>query len=144
MWRSLRVLLTLALLVMPGAALPGSADAATPVEVYGSWLCGNDECTWGSVRNSTDFDTNNHWLIDRGNGTPSVNLVVLSFVDPLKLLNQTNDSGTANGVPIGMNAAVVNYFTGHNIRVMLSIGGITYTSFWDQALAANGTQLGIY
>jgi hypothetical protein len=28
--------------------------------------------------------------------------------------------------------------------VILSIGGITYTSYWDQALAANGTQLGIY
>jgi hypothetical protein len=30
-----------------------------------------------------------------------------------------------------MNAAVVSYFTSHNIRVMLSIGGITYTSDWD-------------
>jgi hypothetical protein len=92
----------------------------------------------------TDFDTKNHWMIDRGDGTPSVNLVVLSFVNPLKLLNQTNDSQTVNGAPIGMNAAVVSYFTSHNIRVMLSIGGITYTSYWDQALAANGTQLGIY
>jgi len=123
--------------------LGGVPVRATPIEIYGAWHCGNDFCTWATVRNMTDFDTKNHWLIDRGNGTPSVNLVVLSFVDPLKLLNQTNDSGTANGVPIGMNAAVVNYFTGHNIRVMLSIGGITYTSFWDQALAANGTQLGL-
>jgi hypothetical protein len=43
----------------------------------------------------TNFDTANHWMIDRGDGTPSVNLVVLSFVNPLKLLNQTNDSQTA-------------------------------------------------
>ena len=70
--------------------------------------------------------------------------MVLSFVNPLKLLNQTNDSQTLNGVPVGMNAAVVSYFTSHNIRAMLSIGGITYTSYWDQALATNGTQLGIY
>jgi hypothetical protein len=28
--------------------------------------------------------------------------------------------------------------------VILSIGGITYTSYWDQALASNATQLGIY
>src|SRR6266581_1699112 len=56
-------------------------------------------------------------------GFPSVNLVVLSFVQPLKLLNKTNDSQTANGVPIGMNSAIVSYFTSHNIRVMLSIGG---------------------
>jgi hypothetical protein len=37
----------------------------------------------------------------------------------------------------------VSYFTSHNIRVMLSIGGITYTSFWDQALSSNPTQLGL-
>ena len=42
-----------------------------------------------------------------------------------------------------MNSAVVSYFTSHNIRVMLSIGGITYTSFWDQALSSNPTQLGL-
>jgi hypothetical protein len=92
----------------------------------------------------TDFDTANHWMIDRGNGQASVNLVVLSFVNPLKLLQQTNDAQTVNGAPIGMNAAVVSYFTNHNIRVMLSIGGITYTSYWDQALSTNGKQLGIY
>jgi len=114
------------------------------MEVYGAWHCSNDACVWGTVRSMTDFDTANHWMIDRGDGTPSVNLVVLSFVNPLKLLNQTNDSQTLNGVPIGMNAAVVSYFTSHNIRAMLSIGGITYTSYWDQALATNGTQLGIY
>jgi hypothetical protein len=124
--------------------LCGAAAQATPLQIYGAWHCSNDYCTWGTVRDMTDFDTKNHWLIDRGDGAPSVNLVVLSFVNPLKLLNQTNDSQTVNGAPIGMNAAVVSYFASHNIRVMLSIGGITYTSYWDQALAANGTQLGIY
>lgn len=118
-----------------------SAQAA-PIQVYGAWHCGNDYCTWASVRNMTDFDTKNHWLIDRGDGTPSVNLVILSFVQPMKLLNLTNDSGTANGIPIGMNAAVVSYFRSHNIRVMLSIGGITYTQYWDQALTANAAKLG--
>src|SRR5260370_6421612 len=43
---------------------------------------------------------------------------------------------------MGMNAGVVSYFTSHNIRVMLSIGGITYTSYWDSALSSNGAQLG--
>src|SRR5437870_13277435 len=61
----------------------------------------------------------------------------------MKLLNKTTDSGDTNGVPNAMNAAVVSYFTSHNVRVMLSIGGITYTTFWDQALAANPTQLGV-
>src|SRR5712692_2565574 len=120
-----------------------TATAQTPIQVYGAWHCGNDACTWASVRDMTDFDTKNHWLIDRGNGSPSVNLVILSFVQPMKLLNQTTDSQTLNGVPVAMNQAVVNYFTSHNVRVMLSIGGITYTTFWDQALATNPTQLGL-
>src|SRR5580693_579792 len=138
----------LMLLLILGAALvlaDRSANAQTQIQIYGAWHCSNDFCTWGTVRNMTDFDTANHWMIDRGDGSglPSVNLVVLSFVQPLKLLNKTNDSQTVNGVPIGMNSAVVSYFTAHNIRVMLSIGGITYTSYWDQALSQNATQLGL-
>src|SRR6266853_4770104 len=133
-------------LVILGVALVvvgRSANAQTQIQVYGSWHCGSDFCTWGSVRNMTDFDTKNHWMIDRGDGSglPSVNLVVLSFVQPLKLLNKTNDSQTANGVPIGMNSAIVSYFTSHNIRVMLSINGQTYTTYWDQALSQNASAL---
>src|SRR6187455_1120375 len=75
-----------------------AAVAATPIQIYGSWHCGNDACTWATVRTVTEFDSKNHWLIDRdGTGpstSPSVNLVVLSFVHPLKLLNQTTDAGT--------------------------------------------------
>src|SRR5256885_15824451 len=122
--------------------IPSSAHA-TPLQIYGSWHCGNDACTWATVRDMTDFDTKNHWIIDRGDGSPSVNLVILSFVNPLKLLNLTNDTGTAQGVPIGITPAIVSYFTSHNIRVMLSIGGITYTNDWDSALTSNATQLGI-
>src|SRR5205807_3505273 len=138
----------LPLLLVLGAALllaGHSVNAQTQLQIYGSWHCGNDYCTWASVRDMTDFDTKNHWMIDRGDGSglPSVNLVVLSFVQPLKLLNKTTDSQTLNGVPLGMNAAVVSYFTSHNIRVMLSIGGITYTTYWDQALSQNATQLGL-
>jgi hypothetical protein len=122
-----------------------TSGAQSQMQIYGAWHCGSDYCTWASVRNMTDFDTKNHWIIDRGDGSglPSVNLVILSFVQPLKLLNKTNDAGDVNGVPVGMNSAVVSYFTSHNIRVMLSIGGITYTSFWDQALSSNPTQLGL-
>jgi hypothetical protein len=120
-----------------------TAAAATPLQIYGTWHCGNDACTWGTVRDMTDFDAKNHWLIDRGDGVPSVNLVVLSFVNPLKLLNKTNDAQTVNGVPIGINAQIVSYFTSHNIRVMLSIGGITFVTDWDTALSTNPTQLGL-
>jgi hypothetical protein len=93
----------------------------------------------------SDFDLKNHWLIDRGDGSgiPSVNLVVLSFVQPLKLLNKTTDSQTLNGIPRGMDQNVVNYFKSKGVRVMLSIGGITYVDAWNQALATNPTQLGL-
>ncbi|HEX6183268.1 MAG TPA: hypothetical protein VFZ44_05105 [Pyrinomonadaceae bacterium] len=132
----------LLLLVTLSAALPAAAHA-TPISVYGAWLCGNDACTWASVRDMTDFDTKNRWLINRGDGVPSVNLVVLSFVQPLKLLNRTTDAQTLNGVPRGMTPEVVNYFKSRGVRVMLSIGGITYVSAWNQALASNATQLGL-
>ena len=113
-----------------------------PVQIYGSWHCGNDYCTWGAERNLTDFDNMNHWLVDRGDGRPSVNLVVLSFVHPYRLLRKTTDAQTTNGIPKGMTPAIVNYFTSRGILVMLSIGGITYVSAWNQALAENAVQLG--
>ena len=128
-------------------AAPHGAKLATatntPISVYGAWACSNDACVWGTVRSVADYDSANHWLVDRGDGVPSVNLVVLSFVQPLKLLNKTTDSQTLNGIPVGMTQDIVNYFKSHCIRVMLSIGGITYANFWDQALATNPTQLGL-
>ena len=123
----------------------GAAVGATvtPIQVYGAWHAGNDLCIWGTARTTSEFDSKNHWLIDRGNGQPSVNIVILSFVHPLKLLNSTTDATTLNGVPRGMTAEIINYFKDHGIRVMLSIGGITYTDAWDQALSSNATQLGL-
>lgn len=131
------ILRTLLLVLL--AAIPTAAQ----IQIYGAWHCSNDACLWGTARTITDFDTNNHWLIDRGDGVPSVNLVVLAFVDPVKLLNLTNDSQTVNGIPIGMNSQIVSYFTSKNVRVMLAIGGITFVSNWDNALATNPTQLGL-
>jgi hypothetical protein len=122
---------------------PKAVAVANNISVYGAWHCGSEFCSWSSVRNMTDFDNRNHWLIDRGDGSPSVNLVVLSFVQPLKLLNKTNDAGTTLGVPTGMNQAVVDYFKSRGIRVQLSIGGITYVDAWNQALATNPVQLGL-
>src|SRR5215208_2147197 len=126
----------------PAAPTPTSGPA-TSLQIYGAWHCGNDACTWSTVRTVSEFDSQNHWLVDRGNGSPSVNVVVLSFVHPLKLLNQTTDAGTLNGIPRGMTADIFNYFKSRGIRVMLSIGGITYTDAWNQALAQNPTQFGL-
>src|SRR5262245_9592885 len=121
---------------------PGTPVPPTPMQLFGAWHCGNHYCDWSLVRDMTEFDQANHWLIDRCNGQPSVHLVVLSFVNPLTMLNQT-DTGLNQMIPIGMNQAVVDYFKSRGIRVMLSIGGITYTDDWDTALAANPTQLGL-
>jgi hypothetical protein len=106
MWRKTALTVFLVLWFGVGTA------RATAIEIYGAWHCGNDFCTWSTVRDMTDFDNKNHWMIDRGNGLPSVNLVVLSFVNPLKLLNQTNDSGDVNGVPVGMNGIPAHYSAG--------------------------------
>jgi hypothetical protein len=116
--------------------------APTPVQVYGAWHCSDDACIWGTVRPVAEFDSMNHWLVDRGDGRPSVNLVILSFVHPLKLLRLTNDATTVNGVPRGMTPDIVTYFRSRGVRVMLSIGGITYTDAWNQALAENAAQFG--
>src|SRR4029077_99439 len=51
------------------AVLLLSVISQAQMQVYGAWHCGNDYCTWASVRNMTDFDTKNHWLIDRGDGS---------------------------------------------------------------------------
>ncbi len=69
--------------------------AQTPMQIYGAWHCYTDGCSWASVPNMTTFDTDNHWLIDRDmNDTylPSVNLLVLSFVQPVQLMDLTTDS----------------------------------------------------
>jgi hypothetical protein len=42
-----------------------------------------------------------------------------------------------------MTSAVVNYFESHGVRVMMSIGGASFTSHWNKALGANPAQLGI-
>jgi hypothetical protein len=133
----------------------GARDAASPegaappppsageLQIYGAWHCGNDACTWSTVREAADFDRNNHWIVDRGDGAPSVNLIILSFVNPLKLLDRTTDEQTKDGVPIGMTPDIVDYFAKRGIRVMLSIGGITFTADWDAALGKDGARLGL-
>ena len=137
MIRKLSLLFALALVIASGLR------AQTQMQIYGVWHCYTDGCGWLSVPNMTTFDTDNHWLIDRGNGQPSVNLVILSFVNPVDLMNSTTNSTTVQGIPIGMNSAVVNYFQSKGVRVMFSIGGIRFVKNWDKALSSNPTQLGI-
>src|SRR5258706_2549366 len=148
----LAIIMVAVSLLGPGTSrvYAATGTTVTPVQVFGVWDCGNHYCDWSLVRDMTEFDHNNHWLIDRGDGSgkPSVNLVVLAFANPLKMLNKT-DTGLFNSIPVGMNQAVVDYFKTRGIRVMISIGGITYTDDWDTALgtdsvtSATATQLGL-
>src|SRR2546421_12765977 len=100
----------LSLITLGAALILTGSSAQAQMQVYGLWHCYSDACSWASVPNMTTFDTDNHWIIDRVDGKPSANLVVLSFVDPVKLMNLTTDSTDLNGIPIGMTTAVVNYF----------------------------------
>jgi hypothetical protein len=138
-------LAALCTLVFPALLITATAGGQTQMEVYGVWHCYSDACSWASVPNMTTFDTDNHWIIARSNTStsPSVNLVVLSFVDPVKLMNLTTDSTTNAGIPIGMTPSVISYFASKGIRVMMSIGGFSFISHWDKALGSNPTQLGI-
>ena len=140
------VVLLVTVAAKPGGGGGGLSPTPTPIQIFGAWHCSDDACTWATARTVTEFDSKNNWLIDRNDdgvtNDPSVNLVILSFVHPLKLLNQTTDAGTLNGVPRGMTPEIVNYFTSRGIRVMVSIGGITYTDAWNQALAQNATLFG--
>ena len=132
------------LFLVSALVLSAAGAQATPIQIYGAWHCGDDYCIWGTVRDIAEFDQQNHWLIDRGDGVPSVNLVNLSFLNPLKLLNQTTDAETLDGVQRGMTPEIVDYFKSRGIRVMLSIGGITYVDDWNQALAADPVLLGLH
>src|SRR4029077_3091324 len=119
----------------------GLAGTPTPIQIFGAWHCSDDACTWAPARTGSEFASKNDWLIHGRSGQPAVNLVILSFVQPLKLLNGTTDAGTLNGIPRGMTADIINWFKAAGIRVMVSISGITYTDAWSQALAQNATLL---
>jgi hypothetical protein len=118
-------------------------SGSSNIQIFGVWHAGDHYADWAFERDMQEFDAANHWIIDRGDGIPSVNLVVLSFVHPMRLLNKTNDAATVNGVPRGMTQAVVDYFKNAGIRVMMSIGGITYTDAWDEALATDPAGLAL-
>ena len=127
---------------------PPLATNPTPIQIFGVWHCGNHYCDWQQEINMIAFDQDNRWLLERGgsgadSARPAVNLVVLSFVHPLKLLQRT-DTGELGMIPKGMSQEVVNYFKAAGIRVMLSIGGITYTDAWDAALSMDPETLGAH
>lgn len=131
--------------VRPADAASMDAEPAQQgrIQVYGAWHCSSDACDWYTVRDMGEFDRANRWLVDRGDGRPSVNYVVLAFVNPRKLLHRTTDAQNVAGLKRGMTPEVVRYFKSRGIRVSLSIGGVTYREDWNRALAENPRQLGL-
>jgi len=111
---------------------------AIPSRLYGLWHCGDDGCSWFKEPNTS----NSQWIINRGDGKPTANFVMFSFLDPVALLHGTNDQNFANGVPKGMTKNIIDFFKSKGITVMFSIGGIEYTPKWDSALQENPSQLG--
>jgi len=97
-------------------------------KIYATWYCGDDGCDWASVPTK-----NQSWLINRGDGEPTVNVVIFSFIDPLKLLN--------GQIPAGFTKGEVGYFNNKNVYVIFSIGGAAYSSNWDSALSQGAAKL---
>ena len=60
-----------------------------------------------------------------------MNVVVLSFLNPLQVLDMTSPE---DGVPEHMEMWMVDYFKDQGITVMMSLGGQTYVEYWDEAL----------
>ena len=121
---------------------PPPPGGPTPIDIFGVWHAGNHYADWALPREIGEFDEANHWIIDRGDGRPSVNLVVLSFLHPMQVLGM-DPADVTTGVPVGMTQEIVEYFKTEGIRVMMSIGGVTYTDAWDEALASNPELLGL-
>lgn len=155
-WRAKR---TTRLGVAPGTHKPSWADNGAcedppvdpptdppernPIQIFGVWHAGDHYADWSQQIDLEQFDRDNGWLIRGADGNPSVNVVVLSFLQPLDVLNLTTDDNPEFGVPVGMTQAIVDYFSSAGIRVMMSIGGQTYVDFWDEALAIDATNLGL-
>jgi hypothetical protein len=116
---------------------PPSGDPS-PMAIFGVWHAGDHYADWALERNMAEFDDANGWIIRGNNGSPSVNLVVLSFLHPIEVLTMADP---VDGVPPGMTQEVVDYFRDAGIRVMMSIGGVTYTDAWDEALALDPVAL---
>jgi len=100
-------------------------------KIYGLWYCGDDACLW---EKEPKLDSS-AWILNRGDGKPTANVVIFSFINPYSLMQNVN------GIPAGFTQNAVNYFKDKGIYVIFSIGGASYSGDWDRALAANPTQL---
>lgn len=122
---------------------PEDPPERNPIQIFGVWHAGDHYADWSQKIDMVQFDIDNNWLISGADDYPSVNVVVLSFLQPMDVLNLTTDINPEYGVPVGMTQEIVDYFKNAGVRVMMSIGGQTYVDFWDESLAVGAYQLGL-
>jgi len=116
-------------LALVSSTLAASLPALT--KIYSIWYCGDDACEWKTEPNLNATS----WITNRGDGKPTVNLVIFSFINPYSLLQDPT------GIPKGFTQNAVNYFKNKGIYVSFSIGGAAYSSDWDRALSSGAAQL---
>ncbi|EFA79437.1 hypothetical protein PPL_07855 [Heterostelium album PN500] len=107
-------------------------------KVYAIWHCGIDGCMWNTPINNSYVD----WIVNRGDGIPTNNLFIFSFLNPVNILQQG-----IQAVPAGMSKSLIQYLQSQGLSVMFSIGGAgivlnSWSSEWDQALTKDPTTLG--
>jgi len=131
----LLVVVSLISLVLCSPVIENKANANdTLTNIYSIWHCGSD-CAWTSKPN---LDSSN-WILDRGDGHHTNNVVIFSFMDPIALVNSQTGAGYTSGVPNGMISSV-SFFTSKGIRVIWSIGGASWSNRFVQALNQNAAQ----
>jgi hypothetical protein len=112
-------------------------------KIYSAWFCGDDSCLWARYKHfffsflffsylfvmPSPPMSNQTWLVNRGDGSPTVNIIVyiiinsgscachvfdhfyiFAFVDPLKLLQGV--------IPAGFTQGEVNYYKNKNISFL--------------------------
>ncbi|GAM20156.1 hypothetical protein SAMD00019534_033310 [Acytostelium subglobosum LB1] len=102
-------------------------------KVYALWHCGADGCMWNEAVDNSYFD----WIVNRGDGQPTANLIIFSFLNPVNVL-----SSGVQAVPAGLTPSMIQYLQSNGISVMFSIGGEEWSSEWDQALGQDPVTLG--
>jgi len=118
-----------------GGSCPGPSEAGGP-QIAMAWISdqfANWDVNWddGDFSNS-QFVACHSWVLDSG-----INTVSLAFLKPTEILRTLNDYRTVDGVRVGMNQTLVDWYKDKNIFVFFSVGGITYTEDWEEALAEN-------
>ncbi|GAM28473.1 hypothetical protein SAMD00019534_116490 [Acytostelium subglobosum LB1] len=123
------VSLTITLLLTMSTATPSNLG-----KVYSLWHCGVDACMWEAPVNTSYLD----WVVNRGDGKPTANLFIFSFLNPINVLTQ----GVA-AVPPAITLQLVQYLQSKGLSVMFSIGGESWSGEWDDALGKDPVTLGL-